>query len=419
MTRARDLAAFVSNADGDIKFDTDTLFIDSSANRVGIGETAPTTNLHISSTANPAISIEDTDNGFAATTLQVENGGRDLDITVPQDTIFTQGSTEAMRIDDSGNVGIGTSSPAAKFELEDGGTSKTVLMKVTADDSSPYSLIIGNDTYSTSDTDGLAMYVGNSGEGTINMRGTSSSLQFRTVGSERMRIDDSGNVGIGTSSPLRQLHIHDTSANSEIAFTAGTSGVSSILFGDGLTGTDVYRGYLQYNHSNDALLFATSATERMRINSDGSIQMPDVYNDTTASAANLHISSASGLLFRSTSSQRYKNTIQDASFGITEVMALRPVTYKGNNDGDTIFGGLIAEEVHDAGLTEFVQYDDENRPDALAYGNMVSLCIKAIQEQQTTITAQAAKIETLETENTTQATQIADLITRVEALEAE
>ena len=41
MTRARDLAAFVSNADGDVKFDTDTLFIDSSANNVGIGTTSP------------------------------------------------------------------------------------------------------------------------------------------------------------------------------------------------------------------------------------------------------------------------------------------------------------------------------------------------------------------------------------------
>jgi len=41
MTRARDLAAFVSNADGDIKFDTDTLFIDSSANKVGINLTNP------------------------------------------------------------------------------------------------------------------------------------------------------------------------------------------------------------------------------------------------------------------------------------------------------------------------------------------------------------------------------------------
>ena len=47
MTRARDLAAFVSNADGDIKFDTDTLFIDSSANRVGIGTDTPDGQLHL------------------------------------------------------------------------------------------------------------------------------------------------------------------------------------------------------------------------------------------------------------------------------------------------------------------------------------------------------------------------------------
>jgi hypothetical protein len=63
-------------------------------------------------------------------------------------------------------------------------------------------------------------------------------------------------------------------------------------------------------------------------------------------------------------------------------LALRPVTYKSKsaNDGETVFGGLIAEEVHAAGLTEFVQYAEDGTPDALAYGNMVSLCIKAIQE---------------------------------------
>jgi hypothetical protein len=76
---------------------------------------------------------------------------------------------------------------------------------------------------------------------------------------------------------------------------------------------------------------------------------------------------------------------------------LRPVTYKGNNDGDTIFGGLIAEEVHDAGLTEFVQYNNDDEPDALAYGNMVSLCIKAIQELKTELNEAKARITALET----------------------
>ena len=58
MTRARDLAAFVSNADGDVKFDTDTLFIDSSANRVGIGNTAPETMIHGLNATAPVLQLE-------------------------------------------------------------------------------------------------------------------------------------------------------------------------------------------------------------------------------------------------------------------------------------------------------------------------------------------------------------------------
>jgi hypothetical protein len=119
------------------------------------------------------------------------------------------------------------------------------------------------------------------------------------------------------------------------------------------------------------------------------------YNYTSGGAANVGIN-GSGFMYRSTSSLRYKNTVNDATHGLTELMTLRPVTYKGNNDGDTVFGGLIAEEVHDAGLTEFVQYNDDGEPDALAYSNMVSLCIKAIQEQQATITALTARITALE-----------------------
>ena len=85
--------------------------LDSSGN-VGIGTTSPSSDLHIASTANPTISLEDTDNGFAASTLLVENGGRDLKITTPQDTIFVQGSTESMRIDTNGQVYIGTTDVA-------------------------------------------------------------------------------------------------------------------------------------------------------------------------------------------------------------------------------------------------------------------------------------------------------------------
>ena len=102
----------------------------------------------------------------------------------------------------------------------------------------------------------------------------SNKLKFYTghgkgAAGKEITFDNDGKVGIGTTAPLRQLHISNTSGNSEIAFTSGTSGVASLLFGDGLTGTDVYKGYVQYQHNGDYMLIATGATTRLRVDSDG------------------------------------------------------------------------------------------------------------------------------------------------------
>ena len=121
---------------------------------------------------------------------------------------------------------------------------------------------------------------------------------------------------------------------------------------------------------------------------------------TTGNNANAVLTSE-GLLRRSTSSLRYKKDIADATWGLTEVKQLRPITFKSNTTGkfadDKTYGGLIAEEVHDIGLTEFVEYNDSNEPDALHYGNMVALLTKAIQEQQELIEDLKSRIEVLET----------------------
>lgn len=114
----------------------------------------------------------------------------------------------------------------------------------------------------------------------------------------------------------------------------------------------------------------------------------------TASAAGTAISwNAGGLIHRNTSSLRYKTNVQDAPYGLADALKLRPVTFedkKMSEDGDhTRFGGFIAEEVDEAGLTEFVVYNADKEPEALQYGNMVSLAIKAIQELN-------AKVEALE-----------------------
>jgi len=148
---------------------------------------------------------------------------------------------------------------------------------------------------------------------------------------------------------------------------------------------------------------AGSLGERVRYSSadgfyliDGAFRAPDVYASTTATSANMVMAASTGILQRSTSSLRYKNSIADATYGLTEVMQLRAVTFKGNADGDTVFGGFIAEEIDAvAKLKPFVVYDAEGRPDALNYGSMVSLIAKAIQEQQAVIEDLKARLTAL------------------------
>jgi len=166
-----------------------------------------------------------------------------------------------------------------------------------------------------------------------------------------------------------------------------TSSTSSRLFSKGAdTSSSNYA--IRVHDSADTVLFFARNDGYMQ--TGGGVNSP--YNLTTASAANLWVGS-NGELRRSTSSLKYKTDVQDATHGIAQVMALRSVTYKGKNDGDTVFGGLIAEEVHEAGLTEFVQYAEDGSPDALAYGQMVSLAFKAIQEQQAIIESLKARLD--------------------------
>ena len=192
------------------------------------------------------------------------------------------------------------------------------------------------------------------------------TIAFTEGGVESMRIDSSGNLGVGVTSVGAKFQVLSAGA------TSATFCASFLNSG----------GFALFDVRNDGLI------------STGS-RGASPYNNTTASAANMFVDS-SGTLYRSTSSLKYKTDVQNTAHGLADVLKLRPVTYKGKTDGDTVFGGLIAEEVHEAGLTEFVQYAEDGTPDALAYGNMVSLAFKAIQELKATVDAQAARIAALE-----------------------
>ena len=218
-------------------------------------------------------------------------------------------------------------------------------------------------------------------------------LQLYTSGTERMRITSGGDVCIGITSALQpaanrgSLSINGVS--SSILSLGVGSATKAYLYTGGTTLT------IESSGASADMVFATGNADRLRITSSGILTSLPTYNNTTASAANVQIDS-NGYFARSTSSSKYKTDIINYTKGLNEVLGLRPVFYKGKTDGDTQFAGLIAEEVHELGLTEFVQYAPDGSPDALSYQNMIALAFKAIQEQQTQIESLKSKIEILE-----------------------
>lgn len=313
---------------------------------------------------------------------KVRRGGTDTGISDSSDAT-------AITIDSNEQVGIGATSMGSEtFVVEK--SSGTPTIRINAPSGSEAQLKLQADNTIT-DTQLVASK-------------TDGSLTFsRWDGSayaERMRINSSGFVGINTDNPVNQLHVNNS--GNEV-FCLERSGKSS---GSGFAGFNI-EGNSQlticYDDGSNYVIGTASNpstqagfTQRFKLSSNGNCFIPGVYSNTTSNSANVACHYSSGDITRSTSSRRYKNTIKDLDVGLSELNKLRTVSFKGNNDGDIIFNGLIAEEVHNVGLTQFVEYDDENKPDGLRYPHMVSLCIKAIQELSTKVNDLEARIKKLE-----------------------
>ena len=319
----------------------------SAAGNFGIGTASPGYRLDVAS--SNVLGRFTSSTAFAGTLFvssTTTGFGRYLAAEADAMTFGRYGVAEQMRIDSSGNVGIGRA-PNYKLDAYLSGTGSPAIAS-------------SNDNIVT-----VLQSVGSSqgNVGTI----TSHPLVLLSANAERMRIDSSGNVGIGRT-PAASTRFTVKGSNN---------------------GSGTFSVYVENS----------TPTEMFKIRDDGvfytGLAGNSPYNLTTGSAANVFVDS-DGILRRSTSSLRYKSNVTDAAHGLADVLKLRSVTYKGKNDSDTVFGGLIAEEVHDAGLTEFVAYDNEGQPDALHYGNMVALAFKAIQELKAENDALKARIEALE-----------------------
>ena len=180
---------------GDVTFDTSTLVVDATNNRVGIGTASPNQLLHLNNSANTT-----------------DNAG--------------------IRII-SGTAGL------ARIMLGDTGYGSR-----------------GRIVYDNSD-DSLQLWGADS-----------------TTSAERMRIDSSGNVGIGVTSPSSYTFgdvaiSGGTSAG--LTLVSGTTGIGTLAFADGTSGNTAYRGYVQYSHVTDNLTIGTGGTPVATIDSSGNV----------------------------------------------------------------------------------------------------------------------------------------------------
>jgi hypothetical protein len=100
-------------------------------------------------------------------------------------------------------------------------------------------------------------------------------------------IDSSENVGIGTASPSSYYSttlVVDAPDEDGITVVSPTTGTGYLMFADGTSGNERYRGYINYGHANDDMQFATSGLTRMRIDSSGNVLVGTTSTDPAASS---------------------------------------------------------------------------------------------------------------------------------------
>lgn len=161
------------------------------------------------------------------------------------------GGVERMRLDASGNVGVGTTSPAARLHLSTSTAADTVIRL---------------DRNSTERASLSAVFDG------LQLNGA-QVVRFATGNTERARLDTSGNLGIGTASPTAILHTK--TAGGEGLRIQGTASSAIIRFTDAADASTGFIGqnttFDIYNQNSTAMRFGTGNTERMRIDNVGNV----------------------------------------------------------------------------------------------------------------------------------------------------
>ena len=248
----------------------------SNTGNVGIGEPSPTTKLHVAGT----------------TTTDSLVLKRQIGLIAPTSTAGWNYSGGNMEFS-GGNVGIGTTSPDGRLHVQNGGSfSGTVnsnnlgiFAKTTAANSVAILSVVGGSSgvsYLTLGGDGAISF----DDGRVSYDASDQSLGLWTNNAQRVTIDSSGKVGIGTDNPAMELHIAGAGGNG-IRIEAGNN--TSAVYLDFADSDDTNPGQITYNHTGDYLAFRANDAERMRITSTGTVGIgtasPDARLDVAGNVA--------------------------------------------------------------------------------------------------------------------------------------
>jgi hypothetical protein len=235
-------------------------------------------------------------------------------------------------LDASGRLGVGTTSPSAKFAVNDG-TNRTVLITTDATQLGTSGMCIGG--------------FNDNATGYVPLSLLGSTLHFGTGGSERARIDSSGNLLVGFTAG----GLHNSGS---FQFSPGTSSYGGVFTVNHSTSNVTGSGYMNFGYNGSAI---------------GSISQ----NGTTAVAYN------------TSSDYRLKNTIAPMTGALAKVALLKPVTYKWNvdgSDGEGFIAHELAEVCPDAvsGAKDAVDVDGNPKYQGIDTSFLVATLTAAIQE---------------------------------------
>ena len=406
------------------------------AGRVGIGETSPSSKLHITATDNsgdiqlednfPFIFLNSTTNNNSGFFFQ-SAGVLETEIVYfgATDNFVINHNTSAnndLTLTSGGFFGIQQDAPSVRLQV-DGGTDASLANGtgyiMTNAQTTTNIIIDDNEIMARNNGAESPLYLQNDGGDFWVHNGQGGGTQFVIL--------DNGNVGIGTGTPALQLSVgpsdDDTgfetntdgtldvyTNNAQRArftntgfFGVGSTTINAVISASGTAG-NISNGYNINNGADDwymyqdaslQLVFRDDGSDRLRISTAGAI-LPGVDNVQDLGSAAVRwddVYATNGTI--QTSDIRLKKNITPLKYGLAEALKLRPVRYQWkDNDGKEKIG-LIAQEVLQI-IPEIVNIgDDENKMHGLNYSELTVVLIKAIQEQQKMIEQLKKKVEDL------------------------